>query len=424
MTQRWIRCSLLAIFAVGAGAYACAGDAPEVPDALAEQDTPAPSVANDDPLAVGDAGDAGVSRPEPFEPSEIALQNDELIADIVDGRLVFVPESGQTWEWTLASFAGVQVDVGSRFAMQSASLDGGSIIVDRGEFVERYIDRGDAIEQQFVLPEPLDLEGEDLVIDGVVDHDYLHLDRFDEGWAWRTGEHGVTYGRAFVFDASGAEIPSRTRVNMSGTEIVVDGEALAQAAYPVTIDPLIGSVQRVSMMGTDGVGGDRDGVEAAIAMNTDDDEYLVVWSGANDGVGGQVEDEFEIFASVLDSTGAEVVGESDLRVSMMGINGDDAIDAVNPDVAWHSLADEYLVVWQGHRAPGEWEIYGQRLNENGGNVGPMLVISVTGAGANETNASYDATEPVVVANPAAITTSCAGTRITTRTARSRSGATR
>ncbi len=114
----------------------------------------------------------------------------------------------------------------------------------------------------------------------------------------------------------------------------------------------------------------------AVAYNTTDNEYLVVWRG-DDNVGGLVDDETEVFGQRLDgATGAEV-GSNDFRISDMGGTGDANYDIYSVDVAYNAADNEYLVVWRGDDNVGglvdnEYEIFGQRLDaatgaEVGGN---------------------------------------------------------
>lgn len=48
------------------------------------------------------------------------------------------------------------------------------------------------------------------------------------------------------------------------------------------------------------------------------------------------------------------IGVNDFRISQFGA----ALDATHPSVAYNPAADEYLVVWEGEKADGEFEIYG------------------------------------------------------------------
>ena len=108
-----------------------------------------------------------------------------------------------------------------------------------------------------------------------------------------------------------------------------------------------------------------------MAYNPSPDEYLVVWDGDDD-AGSLVDDELEIWAQRVYST-AVLVGSA-LRVSDMGGTGDANYDALAADVAYNTTDHQYLVVWQGDddaagRVDDESEIWGQRMDQNGGGLG-------------------------------------------------------
>lgn len=109
-----------------------------------------------------------------------------------------------------------------------------------------------------------------------------------------------------------------------------------------------------------------DAVRPAVAHNSTDHEYLVVWA-ADDVDRGLVDEEYETCGQRLDAaTGAEV-GEFDFLVSTMGGIGDPDDRAWAPAVAYNSVENEYLVVWEGTEddqgtVEGEYEVYVQRLD--------------------------------------------------------------
>ena len=112
---------------------------------------------------------------------------------------------------------------------------------------------------------------------------------------------------------------------------------------------------------------------AAVAYNSASNEYLVVWAGDDD-TGTLVEDEREIFGQRLNAATGAQVGGNDFRICTMGPNGDTNYDARDPAVAYNSVNNEYLVVWEGDDntgtlVDGEFEIFGQRLTATGGQVG-------------------------------------------------------
>ena len=105
----------------------------------------------------------------------------------------------------------------------------------------------------------------------------------------------------------------------------------------------------------------------AIAHNTADNEYLVVWAGIADPDVGEV----EIFGQRLDGVSGAEIGANDFRISALGPDGDSAFATHGPAVAYNSNDNEYLVVWDGNVAAGDHEVFGQRLSgATGAAVGP------------------------------------------------------
>jgi len=105
----------------------------------------------------------------------------------------------------------------------------------------------------------------------------------------------------------------------------------------------------------------------AVIHNTTNNEYLVVWGGENQGLA----DEWEIYGQRIDGstgtgTGTNELGSNDFRISDMGADASTAYSGFEPDIAYNSFNNEYLVVWEGEDdisplVAGETEIFGQRL---------------------------------------------------------------
>ena len=88
--------------------------------------------------------------------------------------------------------------------------------------------------------------------------------------------------------------------------------------------------------------------ESAVAYNSQQQEYLVVWRAA------------EIWGQRVSRNGT-LLGSA-FRISPVG-------EGVNPDVVYNSVADEYLIVW--HNLLG---IRGQRISALGASLGGVLNI--------------------------------------------------
>lgn len=303
------------------------------------------------------------------------------------------------WSWRLESITttGGRSLVDLRAASPLA-VERTVIRYDRGPLVEDYRLEIDSVEQAFTIHEPLPLADEDLVVAGVVTCDG-ELEETDVGWRWEGPRGQVTLGRVTVLDAAGRQLPARFDVTATSTRIRVDGAALAQASYPVVIDPELGSNDyRISDMGPDG-DPDYDGFDPAVAYNSLHNEYLVVWAG-DDTPGGLVEGEYEIFGQVLSASGSQL-GYGDVRISFAGGTGSSTTRALHPDVAFNSTYNQYLVVWAAdHPEDGcvdnEFEIWGQVIDQW---IFPKFTdnfrISFNGGSGD---ADFDADYPAVVYN--------------------------
>jgi hypothetical protein len=163
----------------------------------------------------------------------------------------------------------------------------------------------------------------------------------------------------------------------------------------------IGTDLRLSDMGPDG-SRYYDARDPAVAYNSANNEYLVVWA-SDDDTGALVDEECEIFGQRVEAdTGAEI-GANDFRLSDIGPDGDATYDARNPAVAYVSADNEYLVVWEGEDNTGalvsrEFEIYGQRAEADTGiEIDTDLRLSDMGPDGDTT---YDALYPAVASSSA------------------------
>ncbi|NOK59877.1 MAG: hypothetical protein GFH27_549291n69 [Chloroflexi bacterium AL-W] len=117
-------------------------------------------------------------------------------------------------------------------------------------------------------------------------------------------------------------------------------------------------------------GGNRIGyiaIDPAVVYNPANDEYLVTWA-VDDALGGEVEDEQEIFGQRLNGTTGAEIGDNDFRISDMGPDEATDYNAFNPGVAYNSNGNGYLVVWNGDDdttplVDNEREVFGQRLSD-------------------------------------------------------------
>jgi hypothetical protein len=103
-----------------------------------------------------------------------------------------------------------------------------------------------------------------------------------------------------------------------------------------------------------------------VAYSTILDRYLVVWGG-EDNVGGMVDDEWEIFAQMLNGDVSDGIGPNDERISDAGGIGETVYLTFAPVVAANTWNGQFLVAWhgddnEGTLVQGEREIFIQRMD--------------------------------------------------------------
>ena len=354
---------------------------------------------------------------------EIALVHPQFKVTFEPNNIRMRPKRGPTWSWSLTSVGAAgnahSIEPATPTSHQGSPTDYESVRYDRGGVVEEYLIKASCIEQRFLLPTLLDLNGEDLVISGTVLCDGT-FQQADQGWLWSNGRGSVRLGEVSVFDASGETLTADMIVTEASTQICISHEDLQRAAYPVTIDPEIGPNDfRISDAGPEGepffpavessaaynpvnheylvvwgaadtaqgVYGQR--IDAAtgaelgindfliseavtvsivpaarpqVAYNPTNHEYLVVWRGAKV-FSGQVNEESEVLGQRLEATTCTEIGLEDFRISDMGINGDTTLTVAGVDVIHNAFNNEYFVVWSGENvSPFVDEIFYQRLD--------------------------------------------------------------
>jgi hypothetical protein len=99
--------------------------------------------------------------------------------------------------------------------------------------------------------------------------------------------------------------------------------------------------------------------QPTMAYNSQNHEYMVVWEAESSGT-------YEVWGRRVSSKGA-LLGSA-FRLSPAG-------QGSNPDVAYSSVANEYLVVWEYNVA-----IYGQRVAADGALLGSAFIIAAGSSG--------------------------------------------
>jgi hypothetical protein len=152
---------------------------------------------------------------------------------------------------------------------------------------------------------------------------------------------------------------------------------------------------RISDLGPDGDPA-YNAFSPSVAYNSVDSLWLVTWQG-DDNTGALVDNESEVYAQVLTAAGVEA-GVNDRRISDMGPDGDANYRAGDSMVAYSSVDNQFLVVWEGDDDTGalvnnDVEIFGQRLT-NFGVEGGANDFRISDLGPDGST-SYEALSPAV-----------------------------
>ena len=263
-------------------------------------------------------------------------------------------------------------------------VDGSMIRYDRGPgLVERYEVRTDGVEQSFLFPEPLAGAG-DLVVRGRVDT-LLGLPARGEhtgGLAFELHDlGGVSIGAVTGVDAAGRTAPGSIRFDGEYLELVLPAELVDGAAYPLLLDPLIGTVVGVTT-------GSNDDYAPDVAYDASNDLYLVAWQRT-----------FSIsHAEVL---GQRVTSGGAFSGGLITIQGADDRYAGRPTVASVNVSNRWLVVWQeGAILLSSPDLMGRSVNVTSAG-GPSAIVAI----ADTTSAEYTpdaAGEPTLIDDDALV----------------------
>jgi len=325
----------------------------------------------------------------------IVVKNRAHRAEFNSQGVVFKPDHGPVWHWQLHD----QTDTLMKTLIQPV-VSNNAVDYIHQNYTERYLLKTNSIEQRFIIERPYQKK-HDLVIEGKISSKGK-FETTANGWLWRDKQGVVSLGQVTVFDATGKTLPATMHTEANFSRITVAASDLKAAAYPVTIDPEIGSNDfGISSMGASGDIA-IDALTPAVSYNSTNDEYLVVWSGEDDTIGALVDNEFEIYGQRYNATTGAEIGSNDFRISDMGPDGDNSFDATTPAVSYNATDNEYLVVWRadndtGGVVDGKFEIYGQRINaatgaEIGSNDFRISAMGLPG------NSDFDANDPAISYN--------------------------
>lgn len=170
----------------------------------------------------------------------------------------------------------------------------------------------------------------------------------------------IKYSKATIIDANGKALEVAPSWDAEGSKIMlnISGEWLAEAAYPVVVDPLIGTnIQVASLAAADNY--------PAIAF--DGTNYLIVWqSGTPDATGSGTT---AIRGVRVSNTGA-ILDATPLTIGDTA-NRDDEF----PSVAYDSVNSRYIVVWMTWNSATSADIFRNTVTTAGVVGTPAAILT-------------------------------------------------
>jgi hypothetical protein len=137
-----------------------------------------------------------------------------------------------------------------------------------------------------------------------------------------------------------------------------------------------------------------------VAYDPVNDRFLVAWTG-NPKLGSMAAGENEVLAGLVGADGA-LLTPGDLRISNVGPDGSTSFQPVRPSIAFNRFTQQYLLDWSGDNdteggIDGESEVWGQRTDVNGIDIGPSdFRISHDGP---DGDVNFAAARPALAFNP-------------------------
>jgi hypothetical protein len=271
-------------------------------------------------------------------PPNIQLKHENFEVSYSETGVLFNPAGNPIdWNWQLNRISGLNEMSGNKVVPVAIGND---VRYSRGNITEQYLFRGNSIEQQFIIHNPR--EGtDDLIIEGSVSSKGTFT-RVYGGWTWSEGDSKVYLGDVYVYDASGKQIAAQMDVTCNSTRITVDGTALKNATYPVTIDPQIGPDDFVLV---------NAGIrlyQPRLIYNPTDQKFFSSWTnydsslGRKDNIYGASYDLAQIRSAHVPVNGNP--GYGNFTISKTPASAATNSSATSSDVA--ATKSSYLTVWE------------------------------------------------------------------------------
>jgi hypothetical protein len=231
------------------------------------------------------------------------------------------------------------------------------VTFDRGSLVEIYATSLESLEQEFAFTSSPGAG--DLVLRLEVDSSLPAAESAD-GLRWANELGAVSYSRAVVVDAAGERTPVSTQQRDGAIEIRVPASVVEHAAYPIVVDPVIGTFT-VDNSASDDLNPD-------IAYDVTWDRYEVTWERVFSAT------DHDCYSQLQDANGATIPG-STLPIDMTTDSW------ARPRTANNRIAARFLIAAEVHTVlHGEMVIRGRSQYAGGGGLGEQFTISPAATG--------------------------------------------
>ena len=241
--------------------------------------------------------------------------------------------------------------------------------------IEGYQALDGGVEQYFILPERPAASG-DLTLVGQLKSPLTAEYQSDQEGIWFLDEQGkpvLRYSGVWVYDQ--LERGTFAQIKLSGNQITltVPEDWLAEALYPVVIDPLIGDDFGIAV-------GPASQQGPELAYNSQTNEYLAVWREYVPASPST----WNIRTMRMDPDGTP-------KGNIISVQNT-AANELLPAVAYNVNDNNYLIAWTEHIEGGSDRVRGQLVSASGAKVGSAFTIS--GNNTNQVDVHFE-----VIHNP-------------------------
>jgi hypothetical protein len=241
------------------------------------------------------------------------------------------------------------------------------------DVVEQFDATRRGLAHSLVLERPLASRGDLVVTIALGGSVAAHGKQLDDGTLWFSkGYGGVTIGALTAIDATGARCAGALRLAPQGLEWVVPAAFAERCAYPLLLDPLVGTsfVLSAPLVGSGGFLGspyEYDG-SADVAYDLSTSTWLVVWVRSYQGVSSQSGTN-SILAQRFHGTGLPMGG-------MISLASSSTLALREPHVTNVNSTNRFVVAWLQDTTT-QTRVVARAVNASDGLISPQLTVAST-----------------------------------------------